>query len=254
MEKLYILIFFIFGSFFGSFLAVVGERLPRGEDFVKTNSHCNSCGHKLSFLDMVPVLTYLMSRGKCRYCKESIPTLLPVVELLTALLFSVSYYSFGFSYDLFIALGVTSLFMIVLVSDLLYYVISDEVLIFFTFYFIILEFLKGGINYMSSRVVSGLFLFLVMYFIMILGEKAFKKESLGGGDVKLLFVFGLVLEPILGVLSIFIASVIALFPSIYILIKNKDHMIPFGPFLITSFSLIYFSKITTTDFLRFLGL
>ena len=88
---------------------------------------------------------------------------------------------------------------------------------------------------------------------MIFGEKVFKKESLGGGDVKLLFVFGLVLEPILGVLSIFIASVIALIPSIYILIKNRDHMIPFGPFLLVSFAFIYFIKITTLDFLKFLG-
>ena len=106
---------------------------------------------------------------------------------------------------------------------------------------------------MSTRVVTGVFLFLLMYFIMILGEKIFKKESLGGGDVKLMFIFGLVLEPILGVLSIFIASVIALIPSLYILLKNKDHMIPFGPFLIISFAALYFSKINTLDFLRFLG-
>ncbi len=253
MEKLYIPLFFFFGCIFGSFFAVVGERLPKKENFTTSSSHCDSCGHKLAFLDMIPVFTYLFNLGKCRYCKAPIPVLLPVVELLTGLLFSVSYYSFGFSYELLVALGVVALFMIVLVSDLLYYIISDGVLVFFTFYFIIIQYFKGGLNYMSSRVVTGLFLFLIMYFIMIFGEKVFKKESLGGGDVKLLFVFGLVLEPILGVLSIFIASVIALIPSIYILIKNRDHMIPFGPFLLVSFAFIYFSKITTLDFLKFLG-
>ena len=253
MNSLYIIIFFLFGCVFGSFFAVVGERLPRGENFITGTSHCNSCNHRLHFIDMIPIITYLINKGKCRYCGEKIPVLLPLVEILTGLLFAVSYYSFHFSYDTLIALGVVAIFMIVLVSDLNYYVIPDEVLIFFIFYFIILQALKGGINGMSTHVVTGFFLFLLMYFIMILGEKIFKKESLGGGDVKLLFVFGLVLEPILGVLSIFIASLIALIPSVYILLKNKDHMIPFGPFLIVSFALMYFSKITTMDFLRFLG-
>lgn len=253
MDILYIIIFFIFGLVFGSFFAVLGERIPKGENFTTSNSHCNSCNHKLSLFDMVPVFTYLINKGKCKYCGESIPVLLPIVELLTGLLAAVSYYSFGFSYDLLIAFGVIAIFMIVLVSDLNYYIIPDGILVFFVFYFIILQYLKGGINLMSSRVVTGVFLFLLMYFIMVLGEKIFQKESLGGGDVKLMFIFGLVLEPILGVLSIFIASFVALIPSIYILLKNKDHMIPFGPFLIVSFALIYFSKITTLDFLNFLG-
>lgn len=252
-DTIYIIVFFIFGCVFGSFFAVIGERLPKGENFTTSSSHCNTCNHKLGFFDMIPVITYLLNKGKCKYCKASIPVLLPIVELLTGLLASVSYYSFGFSYDILIAFGVIAIFMIVLVSDLNYYIIPDEVLIFFIFYFIILQYLKGGINLMSTRVVTGVFLFLLMYFIMILGEKIFKRESLGGGDVKLMFIFGLVLEPILGVLSIFIASVIALIPSLYILLKNKDHMIPFGPFLIISFAALYFSKINTLDFLRFLG-
>ena len=114
MEKLYIPLFFFFGCIFGSFFAVVGERLPKKENFTTSSSHCDSCGHKLAFLDMIPVFTYLFNLGKCRYCKAPIPVLLPVVELLTGLLFSVSYYSFGFSYELLVALGVVALFMIVL--------------------------------------------------------------------------------------------------------------------------------------------
>ncbi len=253
MNSLYIIIFFIFGCFLGSFFAVVGERLPRNENFIISNSHCNNCKHRLYFYDMVPVVTYIINKGRCKYCGEKIPFMLPFVELVTGLLFAVSYNSFGFSYDLFIALGVVALLMVVLVSDLTYYIIPDEIIVFFIFYFIIFQFLKGGINMMSTHVVTGIFLFLLMYFIMFLGEKMFKKESLGGGDVKLLFIFGLVLEPILGVLSIFIASVIALPPSFYLLFKNNDHMIPFGPFLIISFAFIFFSKITTYDFLKFLG-
>lgn len=254
MDALYLIFFFLLGSVFGSFFGVVGERLPKKENFTTSHSHCNCCGTKLAFYDMIPVFSYLFCKGKCRYCGDKIPVMLPLLELITGLLFSVSYYSFGFSSDLFLALGVASLLMIVLVTDLTYYVIPDGVLLFFIFYFLIFQFLRSGFSITCSYVVGGVFLFLLMYFIMWLGEKIFKKESLGGGDVKLLFVFGLVLEPLLGVFAIFLSSLIALPVAIFLLLTNKEHMIPFGPFLIVSFALLFFSKITTADFLHFLGM
>ena len=83
-----------------------------------------------------------------------------------------------------------------------------------------------------------------MYLIMFIGNKAFKKESLGGGDIKMMAVVGLVLDPILGVLNIFLGSIIALPVSYFLLTKNKERVIPFGPFLLIAFNLIYFTKIT----------
>lgn len=254
MDALYIIIFFILGSSMGSFYGVLGERIPKGESFIKGRSHCNSCGHTLGILDLFPVLSYVFSKGRCRYCGKEIPVMLPILEITTGLLYSVSYYSFGFSLDLLIALGVVSLLMIVMVSDLTYYIIPDGVVAFFIFYFLILQYLKLGFNETCSHVVTGTLLFLLMLFIMLIGNFAFKKESLGGGDVKLLFIFGLLLEPLIGVLTIFIGSFIALPVALYILYKNKDHMIPFGPFLVISFALLFFSKITTVDFLHFLGI
>jgi prepilin signal peptidase PulO-like enzyme (type II secretory pathway) len=91
-----------------------------------------------------------------------------------------------------------------------------------------------------------------MYLTMLLGEILFKKESLGGGDVKLLFLFGLVLEPFGGVLTIFLGSIIALPISLIVLIKNKTNMIPFGPFLLLAFFIIYFLHFTPADFINLL--
>lgn len=254
MDTLYLILFFIFGSVFGSFFGVIGERLPKKENFTTSHSHCNNCNHELKLYDMLPILTYLFRKGRCAYCQEKIPIMLPLLELTTGLLFAVSYYSFGFSYDLLLALGVVALLMIVLTTDLNYYIIPDEVLVFFMFYFIIIQYLKLGLNDTCTHIVTGLLLFLLMYFIMWLGEKIFKKESLGGGDVKMLFVFGLVVEPLIGVLTIFIGSLLALPVALFILFTSKEHMIPFGPFLIIAFALLFFSKITTMDFLRFLGI
>ena len=254
MNTLYIIFFFILGSVLGSFFGVLGERLPKKENFTTSHSHCNKCNKTLKFYDMIPILSYLFHLGRCRYCKGKIPAILPLLELVTGLLFAVSYYSYGFSYDLLLALGVVSLLVIILVTDLTYYIIPDEIVVFFVFYFIIAQLLRVGFNYTCTYIVTGLFLFSLMYFIMWLGERVFKKESLGGGDVKIMFVFGLVLEPILGVLTIFLGSLIALPVAIIILFTNKEHMIPFGPFLTISFAFIFFSKITTIDFLHLLGL
>lgn len=252
MDCLYLIFFFIFGTVLGSFYGVVGERLPKGENFTTSHSKCNSCKHELKFYDLIPIISYLLSKGKCRYCGKKIPIMLPLLEITTGLLFSVSYYSFGFSLDLLIALGVISILMIVIVSDVLYYVIPDEIIIFFIFYFIIIQLFRLGFNGTCTQIVTGLFLFLLMYLIMWGGEKILKKECLGGGDVKLLFVFGLVLEPILGVFTIFLGSLIALPVAIVILYTNKEHMIPFGPFLLIAFAIIYFTKIDTYTFINFL--
>ncbi len=246
--------FFIIGSVLGSFYGVLGERLPKKENFTTSRSHCDSCKHELKFYDMIPIISYLLYRGKCHYCKKEIPKIVFFSELSTSILFAISYYSFGFSIELLYALGIVSLLDIVIVSDLLYFIIDDEVLLFFSFYFIILDFIYLGFNDTCKRIVGALFLFLLMYFISFMGSKIFKKEALGGGDVKLLFVFGLVLEPLLGVFAIFLGSLIALPVAIFILVKNKEHMIPFGPFLLIAFTLIYFTKITSADFIRFLGM
>ena len=254
MQSIYLLFFFIFGGVMGSFYGVVGQRLPKGENFTTSHSECDDCKETLKLYDMIPIISYIINRGRCRYCGEKIPVMLPLLEITTGLLFAVSYYSYGISFDLLIALGIISLLILVLVSDLLYFIIPDEVIIFFIFYFIIVQFLNLGFNGVCIKIVNGLFLFLLMYFIMWLGEKIFNRECLGGGDVKLLFIFGLILEPILGVFSIFLGSLIALPVAIVILYTNREHMIPFGPFLLIAFALIYFSKITTYDFIRILGI
>ena len=175
MDTLYLIIFFIFGTYFGSFFTVIGLRLPKNENFTTSHSHCDSCNHELKLYDMVPIISFLLQRGKCRYCKEKIDPLSTFVEFFTGLLFAVSYYSFGFSWEFVIGLGIVSLLMIVLVSDLTYLIIPDEVLIFFSIYFIICQIFNLGIVGALLKVVSGIFLFSVLYFIMLVGNKILKK-------------------------------------------------------------------------------
>ena len=87
---------------------------------------------------------------------------------------------------------------------------------------------------------------------MIIGNKTLKKESLGGGDIKMMFVFGLILDPLLGALAIFVGSLIALPTSLILLKKQKERVIPFGPFLLLALTFIYYAQITTPMVLEFL--
>ena len=98
MNFLYLIIFFVVGTLFGSFFTVVGSRLPNNEDFIRGRSHCDNCKHELSFLDMIPIISYIILHGRCRYCKKKISSLSSYMEFFTGALFSLSYYIFGLSF------------------------------------------------------------------------------------------------------------------------------------------------------------
>ena len=253
MSLFYLITFFLLGTLFGSFLTVVGFRLPKGEDFIKTRSHCDKCGHDLSLLDMIPFISYLFLKGRCRYCKVKFGSLSNWMEFFTGVLFALAFYVFGFSFELLIALGIVAMLIIVSVTDISYYIIPDELLIFFTCYFIVIKCLIGGFSAVFFGVLSGLALFTLMYIIMLIGDFIFKKESLGGGDIKMMFVFGLVLNPFLGIIVLFVASFLALPISLLILYKKKNNLVPFGPFLLISFMFIYFTQIDMEMIFKILG-
>ena len=243
MNTIYLIIFFILGLHMGSFYTVIGLRLPKHQDFIKTRSHCDHCHHTLGVWDMVPVISYIVLKGRCRYCHKKFSGLSTYMEIFSGILYALSFFVFGISGNLLIALGIISLLIILSVSDITYYIIPDEILIFFSGYFIIINTIFQGIIPSLLSILSGIVLFGFMYLVMLIGNFLFKKETLGGGDIKLMFVVGLVLNPFLGLVSIFIASFLALPISILIMYTEKKNMVPFGPFLIISFMFLFFTKI-----------
>lgn len=253
MEILYLIIFFILGSIVGTISTILGLRIPKKEKILGNKLHCDSCSHELTSKETIPLFSYIIQQGRCRHCHSKIDVLYPYMEFFTGLLFAVSYYSFGFSYELLIALGIVTLLMIVTVSDLTYLIIPDEVLIFFSIYFLIIQFLNSGLKETLIHLGTGILLFSMMYLIMFIGNKALKKESLGGGDIKMMFLFGLVLDPLLGTLTIFLGSLFALPMSFLLMKTNNEKAIPFGPFLLIAFTFIYFTKMSSLDVLKFLG-
>lgn len=245
----YCVVIFIFGLVLGSFYTVVGERLPEEKSLINPPSHCPKCDHKLAFYELIPVISYIFLRGKCHRCKSKIPVLSTLIELLTGTLFLLSYLKFGLSIDFFISLVFVSMLMIVIVSDIRYMVICDEILIIGNILIFILLLLKGGIKIALMSTLYGIICFFVMWFIKILGDIIFKKESMGGGDIKLMFTFGLTMGISSSLASIFLASFIGLPISLIMLKSNSNHEIPFGPYLSIAALILFLSGVDVINLL-----
>ena len=245
------IIMFILGTIFGSFYNVIGYRIPKEESIVFPPSHCPNCNHRLKFYELIPVLSYLFQKGKCRSCQQKISLFYPIFELLTGTLFMLAYMSFGLNSNLIIALTFISLLIIITISDYNYMIIPDNVLIFFG----IIILLEIGIIYGPSKVLisilNGTLSFIFMFTLKKLGDFIFKKESMGGGDIKLLFIFGMVLSFPIAILSIFVGSLIGLPLSLILVRKNSDHIIPFGPFLAAGAIILLLTKIDLTTIISF---
>ena len=236
----------------GSFFHVVATRLSNDESIVFPGSHCPKCNHYLKWYENIPIFSYLLLKGRCSKCHSKIPLSYLVVEIITGLLYAACYHSFKWSFDLIVALIFVSSLITVIVSDIEYMIILDEVLIFSTLVLAILYILVQGLDVAAYHIYSGIGAFLAMYAIKWMGDRAFKKESLGGGDIKLMFLFGMVLGLPKAICTIFLATFIAFPVALIILFSDKENIIPFGPFLSMAAILIMVSKLQLTDLLEFL--
>lgn len=243
MEVYFTILFFIFGTIMGSFYNVVGYRLPRGESIAFPPSHCTKCNHRLSALELIPIFSFLFQKGKCKNCKAKISWFYTIFEFITGLMFAISYLVFGLSMDLVIAITFISMLLIVIISDYQTMIIPDELLIFTGILLIIEIFIKSGLNITLNSLLNGIIMFFIMFIIKLIGDFMFKKESMGGGDIKLMFIYGLVLGWPTSCVSICLASFIGLPISLVLLKKNDNHEIPFGPFLAIAAIILMLCKI-----------
>ena len=171
MDIYYGVVIFIFGLILGSFYTVVGERLPEGKSIVNPPSHCPNCNHRLGILELIPVFSFLFLGGKCKHCRSKLPVLSTLIELLTATLFLIAYIRFGLSIKLFIALIFISMLVIVIVSDIRYMVICDEVLIIGNILIFILLIISIGFEAAMMSLIYGIASLLIMLSIKTLLKK-----------------------------------------------------------------------------------
>lgn len=241
---------FLFGSMVGSFLNVCIHRLPLEQSIAFPGSHCVKCNKAISWFDNIPILSYIVLGGKCRFCRERISPRYLLVELLTASAFLVFYLNSGFSYRFFLNSIFTCGLIIATFVDFQHRIIPDEISVggmvagFFLNSFRGVSFhplrysfpplvdsllgilIGGGIIYATG------FLFDLVYFKLlkhppIQGET----ESMGGGDVKLLAMIGAFLGWKAALITFFVAPFFGMVVGVFNMIVKKDHLIPYGPFL-----------------------
>ncbi len=243
---------FFLGLAVGSFLNCLIYRLESGESFLKGRSFCPKCKHLLSWKDLIPILSFVFLKGKCRYCQQKISLQYPLVEISTAILFLAPhffYQNFNF-FELFFYWIFVSCSIVIFVYDLKNYSIPDKVLLFAIFSALIYRLFRAW-NFgkwefseilipILSATFSSLFFFLIWFFS--------RGKWMGQGDIELVFFLGL----ILGWPKILVALLIAFFSGATIGLglvmagkKSLKSEIPFAPFLVgaTIFSLFFGQKI-----------
>ena len=246
------LLFFIMGTIFGSFYNVVGYRIPKGESLLYPSSHCTKCGHKLAPFELIPILSFVFLGGKCQKCKNKISWFYPIFEFLSGILFMLSYVAFGFSLECLLSIVFISMLLIIIISDYQTMTIPDSVLIVFSIMIIIIKLFIIGISGVGLSVLNAICSFIFMLLLKLFGDFLFKRESMGGGDIKLLAVFGLVFGFPMSVISVFFAAIIGLPISLIVLKKDSSHEIPFGPFLAVSAILIVLFKLDINTIINLL--
>jgi len=255
-----IVFFFLFGLAAGSFLNSVIYRLDTGESLIKTRSHCPHCKKTLSWMELIPVVSFILQKGRCKHCKKPISWQYPLVEIATGLLFIlVAFYNFNFIVTCYLLLVICFL-IIIFVYDLKHYIIPDQVVypaIVLAFGFRILNLFENWklkienldplLNFVLAAILAGAF-FLVIVLIS-------RGKWMGMGDVKLAVFMGLVLGWPKIILALFLAFLIGAFVSVILMILKKKTLkseIPFGPFLAAATILTLFLGSTLIDW--YLGL
>jgi len=226
MNWFFNLVIFIFGLLIGSFLNCLIYRLEKKENFLKGRSYCPHCHHQLNWSDLIPILSFIFLKGKCRYCKKKISWQYPLVEITTGLLF-LSLFIVHCSLFIYI---IACFLIIIFVYDFKYYLIPDKVIylaILIVFIYRLFGTSKPFLNPLFSGFGAAAFFFL-LWFIS-------RGRWMGFGDVKLGFLMGFFLSFPNILVALFFAFIIGAIIGIGLIIAGKKTLksqVPFGPFLI----------------------
>lgn len=225
---LYILtVTFVLGTIFGSFINCMALRLVSCESVMKGRSHCAVCGHSLSAGDLVPIFSYIFLHGKCRYCGEKISPRYMATELATAIGFIIIVIRLDITFTALRYIVLLCILLALSLVDLEKYEIPDRFIIAgIVWWAMTIPLMDISVKaqlmdgLIGALVIAGSMLIMSMIFDKVTG-----KESLGGGDIKLLFMTGLYLGLFTGLLSLIAACMIGI---IFVLVL-KQNRIPFGP-------------------------
>ena len=226
----FVILAFALGAVFGSFLNCAAWRIAHGESFLHGRSHCTSCGHPLSALDLVPIFSWLFLKGKCRYCKSKISSRYMFAELFFALVSVLSILRWDISAEYVRNMVFACALFCLSLVDLESYEIPNGCLIISVIaWFAALPFMDMGWKDILIYVITGVAFGAIMLAFTLAFDKIKGKETMGGGDIKLFAVTGLYLGAVASLFMLLFACILGLLMGALIKRKKKEALIPFGP-------------------------
>lgn len=233
------IIVFVFGLCFGSFANVCIYRMPRDISIIKPDSHCPKCKKFIAWYDNIPIFSYIFLGAKCRDCGQKISFIYPFIETLCGLLFLSMYLLFGFDLVLIPFCLLAFSLMVITAIDFEFQIIPDE----FSFMLMATGFAMSWFNYtlgdtVSQRMLNSLLGFLAgggsLYLVAVIGKIIFKKDAMGGGDIKIMAGVGTFLgwDRVLFAIAIacFLGSIVGILLIVFRKIAKRE-AIAFGPYL-----------------------
>lgn len=247
----------VIGCCLGSFYNVVIYRWPRGESIVSPASRCPGCGAAIRWFDNIPVLSFLILRGRCRHCRTPISLRYPLVELLTGLMAAGLYRAFGLSSSLFVFFVFGSLLLLVAFIDLDTYLIPDVLSLGGLVLGLGAAALFPHLRWVDS--LGGALLGGALFFAVAWGYQRFRKQDgLGGGDIKLLAMIGAFIGWKGVLFTVFFSSVVGAAVGLIVMVRSRQGWvarIPFGPFLsLGAISYVFWGEKLTAWYLETLGI
>jgi len=223
----------LLGAAIGSFLNVCIRRIPAGKSLIFPASHCPKCNYSIRFYDNIPIISFLLLRGRCRNCREGISLQYPLVELLTAIMALLLFWKFGLTLKFLFSFLFACVLIIITFIDLEHQIIPDVLTLLGIPVFFLAAVFAMGVSPLEA-VLGALIGGGILYAIAFGYELITKREGMGGGDIKLLAMLG----AFFGWKSLFFILLVSSFLGAIvgisvILIKGKDmrYAVPFGPFL-----------------------
>lgn len=234
---------FILGTFFGSFFLVVANRGVLGEDFIFKRSYCDNCKQTLKWYNLVPIVSFLFQKGRCSMCNKKISYECILIELLTGALFAFCFYNYGytFNYDFFVSIVLSSLFVIICITDFKKMIILNSPLVVSILCISGFMLYYKGFEFLLVHLAYGLAIFIFFLLIKLVGDIVASRESMGGGDIKFSFIIGFSLGVIHALYAVILSAFLALPTSIACVYLTKNKEVPYGPFLAGALLIVYFN-------------
>jgi leader peptidase (prepilin peptidase)/N-methyltransferase len=228
----------VFGLMFGSFLNVCIARLPADESLLRPRSKCPKCGHMVGWRDNIPVVSWILLRGKCRHCGEAISWQYPLVEILVGVIWAAAAWHYGATVTALSAALLGTMLLGIGITDARHYIIPDE----YTWGGLVIGLLlslAGGWSGLLWAAVGAATGFGILLFVAWAGKKAFQKEAMGGGDIKMMAMVGAFVgwEGVL--LTIFGGALLGTLIFVPLNLGKKDRLVPFGVFLAAAAGIVF---------------